>query len=152
MHSAIFAAGLALLPVASLAQTVNAEDPDRLVYLLQNEGYLATVGTDDVGDPKISGKISGTNYNIFFYDCTNNAKCLTIQFQAAYDMSNGMSLARANQWNSEKRYASVFLDDEMDPFLQMDMNIDFGVSEKNFVDNFTLWTQMIESFEEFIDW
>lgn len=141
------------MPLAAFAQAqVDASDPAVLADLLQTEGYKVEITKDSVGDPLLKGKLNGTSYDIFFYDCTDNANCRTIQFQAGYDLTNGMSLARANQWNSDMRYAAAHLDDEMDPFLQMDMNIDYGVSAENFVDNFEMWSNVLGKFEEFINW
>ncbi|SMX26927.1 hypothetical protein TRP8649_01025 [Pelagimonas phthalicica] len=153
MRKFLISAGFTLLPLAAAAQsTVDASDANVLAALLKNEGYFIDITTDKVGDPLLKGKLDGTNYDIFFYDCTNNANCRTIQFQVGYDMTNGMSLQRANQWNSDMRYATVHLDDEMDPFLQMDLNIDYGVSSENFVDNFKMWANVLGQFEDFIDW
>lgn len=146
-------AGFALLPLAALAQSqVDASDPTVLADLLRAEGYTLELTTDNVGDPKLTGKLDDTSFSIYFYDCTDNAQCRTVQFQVGYDMTNGMSLERTNQWNSEMRYAAAHLDDEMDPFLQMDLNIDYGVTAKNFVDNFEMWGNVVGQFEEFIGW
>ncbi len=153
MRNILISAGFFLLPLAAAAQSqVDASDANALANLLKAEGYKVDVTTDKVGDPLLKGKLDGTNYDIFFYDCTNNANCRTIQFQVGYDMTNGMSLQRANQWNSDMRYATVHLDNEMDPFLQMDLNIDYGVSAENFVDNFKMWSNVLGQFEDFIDW
>ncbi|KUF12580.1 YbjN domain-containing protein [Pseudoponticoccus marisrubri] len=152
MLKTILATGLALSPLAASAQMVNAEDPERLAQIIRAEGYPVEVGTDNVGDPKITGKIRGTTFNVFFYDCTDNRNCLTLQFQAAYDVPNGISLERANQWNMDRRYASVYLDAEYDPFLEMDLNIDYDVTEENFLDNFLIWANVIGEFEDFINW
>ncbi len=153
MRNILISAGFFLLPLAAAAQSqVDASDANALANLLKAEGYQIDITTDKVGDPLLKGKLDGTNYDIFFYDCTNNANCRTIQFQVGYDMTNGMSLQRANQWNSDMRYATVHLDNEMDPFLQMDLNIDYGVSAENFVDNFKMWSNVLGQFEDFIDW
>ena len=153
MRNILISAGFFLLPLAAAAQSqVDASDANALANLLKAEGYQLDITTDKVGDPLLKGKLDGTNYDIFFYDCTNNANCRTIQFQVGYDMTNGMSLQRANQWNSDMRYATVHLDNEMDPFLQMDLNIDYGVSSENFVDNFKMWSNVLGQFEDFIDW
>ncbi|PYG28579.1 YbjN domain-containing protein [Pelagimonas varians] len=153
MRNIMLSLGFSLMPLAAFAQAqVDASDPAVLAGLLQAEGYTLEITTDAVGDPLLKGKLDGTSYDIYFYDCTNNTECRTIQFQVGYDMTNGMSLARANQWNSDMRYAAAHLDEEMDPFLQMDMNIDYGVSAENFVDNFKMWTNVLGQFEDFIDW
>lgn len=145
--------GAVLIAAASGAMAdVDASNPARLYDLLRSEGYAVELGNDSLGDPKISGKSDGTAFQIYFYDCTDNVECRTIQFQVAFDLNQGMEFSKANKWNAEKRYAVVYLDDEMDPFLQMDLNIDYGVSEENFLDNFKMWTKVMGEFEDFIDW
>ncbi|WP_425100288.1 YbjN domain-containing protein [Tropicibacter sp. S64] len=147
-----FLSALAALAATSAQADIDASNPARIYDLLRSEGYAVELGADSMGDPKISAKYEGSNFQIFFYDCTDNVSCRTIQFQTAYDMSSGMEYPKANEWNATKRYASVYLDDEMDPFLQMDVNVDYGVSEQNFVDNFKMWTRVLKDFEDFIDW
>ncbi|WP_168797874.1 YbjN domain-containing protein [Pacificoceanicola onchidii] len=150
MKTTLFA--LAALTASPAIANVDASNPARLYDLLRSEGYAVELGRDSVGDPKITAKFEGRTFAVFFYDCTDNVACRTIQLQVAYDMSDGMALVKANEWNRKKRYATVYLDDEMDPFLQMDVNLDYGVSDENFVDNFKMFTRLIGDFEDFIDW
>ncbi len=144
---------LSLLPVTLHAQSlVEANDPYRLMSLLREAGYAVELTTDNVGDPRISAALNGTNFSVYFYDCENGTACKTLQFSAGFDLRDGLSLESANSWNREKRYGTVYLDEENDPYLQMDVNIDYGVTEENFVDNFNLYTRLLEDFEDYIDW
>ena len=52
----------------------------------------------------------------------------------------------------DKRFASAYLDDELDPFLQMDINTDGGITQKNFENSFQLWQSLKGEFEQFIGW
>ena len=58
----------------------------------------------------------------------------------------------ANEFNDEWRWANLELDAENDPFLRMDLNLAYGVSEANFRDNFDLCRIVLEQFVIFIDW
>ncbi|WGW05390.1 YbjN domain-containing protein [Tropicibacter oceani] len=151
MKISLISAALVLVSSAALAE-VDASNPARLLDLLRSEGFAVDLGADGVGDPKITGKHNGTQFQVFFYDCSENVDCRTLQFQVGYNLTDGMDFAQANKWNAEMRYGAVYLDDEMDPYLQMDVNIDHGVSEDNFVDNYKMWTKVMGEFEEFIDW
>ncbi len=152
IKSFLFALPLCL-PIAAAAQPLlDAKDAFRLAGLIRSEGYPVEVTTDSLGDPMIEGKISGGPFFVFFYDCKDNANCLTVQFKTAYDMTSPMSMTMVNDFNASKRYVSVHLDDEGDPHLTMDMNIDYGVTEENFVDNFKIWVSVQDDFEKFIDW
>ena len=63
-----------------------------------------------------------------------------------------MTMDQVNTWNREFRFGKVYLDDENDPFLEMDVNLDYGVSEGNFLDTLDWWTVVLGRFEEYIDW
>ena len=67
-------------------------------------------------------------------------------------MADGMTAEQALGWSRDQRFTSVYLDDEQDPFLQMDMNIDGGVSEANFTDNLEIWRSSLSAFKDYIDW
>jgi hypothetical protein len=53
-------------------------------------------------------------------------------------------------WNADKRFASAYLDDESDPFLQMDVNTEGGITRENFESTFDLWQSLKGEFEGFI--
>ena len=68
-------------------------------------------------------------------------------------MDDAIAPHKINQWNKKKRYAKAYVDDDGDPFLEMDINLDEdGVGGENFQDSLDLWRRMVEDFEEFIEW
>src|SRR5688572_5581692 len=145
-----------LIPVAALAafampahaQMVRAQDPQSVVAALQSAGYRATVGVDRVGDPKIDSAASGTNFQIFFYNCTANRDCATVQFHSGYKVRTPVTLDRINEWNRTKRFGRAFLDKENDPILEMDVDLDDGgLSRPLFIDNIQFWTTILAEFE-----
>ena len=145
---AAFAASWAL---PAQAQMVRAQDPDSLVEALQDGGYAARLGTDKVGDPMITSGVGGTSFQIFFYNCTDNTECATVQFHSGYDMRDPVSLERINEWNSKERFGRAYLDDEGDPILEMDVDLDDGgVSELLFIDNVEFWASVLGNFERHI--
>ncbi len=135
------------------AQVV-ASDPAGILKRLQNYGYPATMTTDNQGDPKIETRVSDTKFNVYFYGCDDNhANCTAIQFGAGYDLKNGISALKINEWNRDQRFAKAYIDDESDPFLEMDVNMAAdGVGEKNFEDMVEIWRKQVENFEDYIDW
>ena len=133
------------------AQMVRAQDPQTLVAALQNAGYRATLGTDRVGDPMITSAVGGTNFEIFFYNCTDHKACATIQFHSGYDLTNPVTLDRINEWNRTKRFGRAFLDKENDPILEMDVDLDDGgLSRALFIDNLEFWSSILGEFERHI--
>jgi len=145
-------AATAILGTASLAE-VTATNAYTVLQAIHEFGYTATMENDSDGDPKISGKVSSTSFNVYFYGCTDNTNCKSLIFKAGYNLSNGISAAKINEWNRNKRFSRAYIDDEGDPFLEMDVNLDYeGVGNENFQDTLDWWRVSVESFEEFIDW
>ena len=142
-------AGAWALPVE--AQMVRAQDPSTLVRALQKEGFAAKLGTDKVGDPMITSGVSGTTFQIYFYNCTEHKNCATVQFNSGYDLKDRVSLERINEWNRSQRFGRAFLDKENDPILQMDVDLDDGgMSSALFIDNVEFWASVLGGFEKHI--
>ena len=146
------AVALTLAPLGANAQAlVDASDADIIAALVQDEGYRAVTGTDGVGDPMITSSTNGYDFDIFFYGCTDGENCRDVQFSVSFDVEDGMSLTRAQDFNLEKRWVKVYLDDESDPRLEMDANLYGGVSATNFKDTLDWWVIMMNDFIEYID-
>jgi hypothetical protein len=130
---------------------VSAEKPAELVSIIQDLGFQAKLETDNVGDPVIRSSSSGVDFTVYFSDCKNNKRCKSLHFTAGYDLPEGASLDAMQQWNADKRFASAYLDKEQDPFLQMDVNTEGGITQENFETSFELWQSLKGEFEDFIE-
>ncbi len=149
LRSFMIICAIILLPGTAAAQLVDASDPLRLVRILQSAGYKATLDVDRVGDPLIKGALSNSNYNIFFYGCTDNKNCRDVIFTAGYRVS--VSLSKMNEWNKEKRYTRAYQDDDGEAILEMTVNLYEGVSQANFLDTVDWWRRYLEDFEKHIN-
>ena len=143
-------AGAWALPVQ--AQMVRSQDPSTLVRALQKEGMAAKLGVDKAGDPMITSGVGGTTFQIFFYNCSETHKdCATVQFHSGYDLKTPVGLDKINEWNRTKRFGRAFLDDENDPILEMDVDLDDGgLSQALFIDNIQFWSSILGQFEKHI--
>lgn len=149
--SLLLAAAIALAPLGSNAQSlVDASDVEIIATLIQEEGYRAVVGTDSVSDPMITSSANGYEFEVYFYGCTDGENCRDIQFTAAFVVEDGMSLTSAQDFNLEKRWAKVYLDEESNPRLEMDVNMYGGVSATNFNDTLDWWVIIMQDFMEYI--
>jgi hypothetical protein len=145
---AIAAAGISM---PAQAQMVRGQDPGTLVSALQKAGYAAKAGTDKVGDPMITSGVSGTTFQIYFYNCTAHKACATVQFHSGYDLQEPVSLDRINEWNRGQRFGRAFLDKENDPIIEMDVDLDDGgLSPLLFIDNIEFWASQLANFERHI--
>jgi len=149
MAAALLATAFAEVAMAETT-LVSAANPAALVSIIQALGFQAQLDKDNVGDPLIRSSSSGVNFNIYFYGCKKNKQCQSLQFLAGYDLGDGTTPQALNEWNKGKRFASAYLDDEDDPFLQMDLNTEGGMTPENFEKTFGLWQSLKGEFENHI--
>lgn len=156
MRTAIFAVAIGLLAASpALAQQVTAKDPQSVARALLASGYRAEMKKDGEGDPMIMSASSGTKFGVFFYNCTNHANCATVQFHAGFDTDPGKapSLEKINAWNRTQRFGRAYLDNEGDPVIEMDIDLDDGgMSQPLFLDNLEFWVSVLAQFEKEIGW
>ncbi|KFN44484.1 YbjN domain-containing protein [Arenimonas oryziterrae] len=131
-RSPMFAAIAALLlsagaSVAQARDITTGISGAELVTVLQDNGYRAKLGVDGEGDPKVESAVAGYNFSIFMYGC-EKGRCQSIQFQLGIDIKEGTTLDAINKWNRTRRFASVFMDEENDPYIQMDLDLEKGSS------------------------
>ncbi len=147
------AAALILAAGAQQAAAINATDPEAIRVAMQDYGFAATLGTDSEGDPMIRSRISQTEFQVLFFGCEGGRNCSSILFRAGYDVEPPLSALTMNEWNRQKRFGKAYIDDEGDPFLEMDVNMAFdGLGEQNFQDTLDWWRVVVENFEDFIGW
>ena len=142
---------LALVVAASggaFAQAIDGADPAAVEQAARGFGS-ARLETDNVGDPKISGRINGIAYTIYFYGCEDNENCDTVMFRTAWD-HDGVGLDRINEWNRDKLFGKAYHDAENDPALELAVNLEHGVDPRNFEDTIEIWRITMEAFEDFI--
>ncbi len=133
------------------AQLVRGQDVNSVAQALRGMGYQAEVTKDESGDPMIKSASSGTSFAIFFFGCTKNVDCRTIQFFAGFaDKKPALSLI--NDWNANKRFGRAYLSDKGTARIEMDLDLDDGgLSTKLFEDNVEFWVLLMSRFEKHID-
>lgn len=155
---------IALAAVAALAAgSARAEAPSQTINTggmtgpevaawLQKAGYKAELTKDADNDPMINSAAEGQTFKIYFYDCDEAKRCKALQFSAGFDLKEGLKLEKVNEWNRKNRYLKAYLDDDMDPYVQYDINVNAGRTFAGLDDDFGVWTGMISDFTTFIDW
>ncbi|WP_242415370.1 YbjN domain-containing protein [Sphingomonas panni] len=143
------AAMVASVPAA--AQTVQGTEPETIMTALREAGYRAALSKDNVGDPVIKSGAAGVDFSVLFYNCTEHKDCKTIQFYAGF-VKKGRSLDTMNKWNAEHRFGRAYLDDEKDPRIEMDLDLDKGgMSSALFKANIATWESLLGDFQKAID-
>ena len=137
---------------AAPSRMVRAEAPEAIVALMHELGYRAELTTDGQGDPKIKSAAGGANFSIYFYGCSDHRACRSVQFSAGFDTKDGVDLLRVNDWNRHNRYGQASLDAENDPYIEMDILMQGGLSRELFEANLSVWDNMLADFQRHIDW
>jgi len=124
--------------------------PEWVAGVLHAKGYKAVIGVDNDGDPKVSSAADGTNFTIFFYGCHGTRRCESLTFQAGFDLDDGFSATKINAWNKDKRFLKAWLDDENDPYVEMDLDVEHGSTSANLADYVDTWSTILPNFKRYI--
>jgi hypothetical protein len=164
VSAVMMSAGCAAILLGTMSAPAKSETEVRNVYtrisgpelqvLMQNWGFRAELSADNLGDPKISSKSNGVSFTLYTYGCDEQAikQCTSVQLAVSFDKSSPLSVSQMNEWNKVQRYSVATLDDEGDPRLKMDVNVDGGVTEEGLRDSFDIWEKSLGKFLTHIDW
>jgi hypothetical protein len=134
-----------------VAGNVVPSRPTSIQTVLLEEGYRAKLTTDSTGDPMITSAAGGYEFDILFYDCTDNRDCGSIQFFNRFKEPDNGTLEALNDWNSRKRYANAYRGENGDMILTLDVTMPGdGVSREVFLENLVLWNTLMSDFVGFI--
>ncbi len=142
------------IPFAASAQSnqqLAYANPEDVMNALAEEGYLARLNTDSQGDPKLTGRMSGVNYSVYFYGC-DASDCRSLSFYTTFTLNSPPSLSLANDWNASKRFGMAYVMDDGDLGFEMNVNLAHGVSPDNLRDTVDWWRIALDEFLEHIDW
>lgn len=136
---------------APAAPLVRAAEPQSVVTALQNAGYKAVLSKDSDGDPKIESAAAGSKFIINFYGCAENKACRTLTFYAGWSDID-VSVDKINDWNKAKRFSRAYIDEDKDPVIEFDLDLDDGgMSEALFIDNVEFWETSVGGFKTHIN-
>ncbi len=136
---------------AAVSNALRASSPDTFVAFLEKHGRAPELTTDQFGDPMIIFRDEDEDEYLLFYDCTNNANCLAVQFYSGYRLDVDVPLDVLNGWNGglTRRFTRAFLGEDQTINLEMDVGTNRdGISERDFDDLLGLWLTRKSEFEE----
>lgn len=100
------------------AQVVDSITASQLRAVMENEGYAVELESENV----VIWRIDGMRAMLLVADDEES-----VQFYAAFGDGNG-TLRKANDWNKSKRYSRTYLDGDGDPCLELDPDLEGGVT------------------------
>jgi hypothetical protein len=149
----ILVLALSALAVPGLAQTseqsvIDGGDVDTILAVARTYGS-AILESQANGDPKISGRIDQVRYAVFFLNCTDSRNCRHLDFYAGLaDTRPGLEVI--NAWNGSKRFGRAHLDSVQDAVVEMDLNLEFGVTRANLDASFAIWRLVLAQFTDHV--
>ncbi len=142
---------LALAPAAIAAPLpdggVTAKDVARV---MEAKDFQAEIATDKDGDPLIRSSSKDMKFGVFFYGCHSKPRCDSIQFSAGFSVKN-VTPAKIAQWNRTKRFGRAYLDDDFEPWVEMDMDLEHGGTTEALANNLDRWVGVIGEFNKYIN-
>lgn len=134
------------------AGTVTARDPQSVLGALTDAGYPGKMEKMDSGRTSIAVQISGLKTYIDFYDCADDlTDCYTLLFNVSLDLTDGTTLDKVNEWNSQQITGRIWLDKNNDPTLDFAVSTFDGFTADVFAQNLKLWDKKIGDFKDFFN-
>lgn len=134
---------------ASAVDIIDATDPQALVGIIRDLGYRAELEVDAEGDPLIRSSVGGTRFSLVFYGCTDtHERCEIVLFKAGWELKNKVDIGVINRWNATKLFGRAYLDDVLDPWIELVLNLRGGVTRAQFESTFEWWQSSVDEFEE----
>jgi len=147
---AILALGMGMTgsALAAGSDLVDGNDVKAILELARGYGD-ADIEKQDNGDPKIKGEMDGITYAIYFMNCTDNKNCEDVNFYAGFlDLKPDMDVI--NAWNRDKRFGKAYLDSDGDAVVEMDLNLEHGISSDNLDADLTVWSLVLSQYAEHV--
>jgi len=123
--------------------------PAEVVAVLAAAGVATEQSTDKDGDPQLKGTVESIIFFVRFYDC-KAGRCIATQFSAGFDFKEGKPLDLINSWNRTHRFGRAWLDDENDPYVQMDHDWERGGTTEAIANDFEIWRTLMREFPKYI--
>jgi len=118
--------------------------------LLESEGLSAGVMSGGEAG-KIQSELSGVAFEIFSVNCNSSGRCTEFLFIVGFDLPNGFSMERINDWNAQKLAGRAYLDDENDPFLDHVISVSSPGDSGAFREGLYLWAAALDGFIDYIE-
>jgi hypothetical protein len=139
---------LVLTNTASGQEIITGADVDAVLNAARGYGS-ASLASQPNGDPLINGRIEGLGYQVFFRNCTENARCEDINFYVGF-LNTKPTLQVINDWNLSKRFSRAYLDQDQDACVEMDLDLVQGVSPAYLDSQMAIWNMVVQQFADHV--
>jgi hypothetical protein len=152
LKSTVLAAAAFAVSTPAQAELVSSKSPEAIAGIIRGMGMPAKVIAKAGENPYIESKYNGLVYLVFFMTCDDaNKNCKTIQYYMGYSDAKETTLEKLNAWNRDHRFARAYRDNEGDPVLEMDLDLDFsGLPRENVVESLRTWQSLVDQYQTYL--
>jgi hypothetical protein len=115
---------------------------------LRQAGYPADVTADRSGQPLIRSSTGKVLFNVYFYQCSQQLRCESLQLTAPFRHKSYTQTA-IGAWNRERRFGRAFLDNHGVAWISMDIEASHGMTTEALQANVGRWIGVMNTFETF---
>ena len=135
----------------SAAEIVTGVTRDQVASILKDNNYRSEIVAGQPGSPGafVRTGIAGHNVIVWFFNCAAET-CSAIQFWTGFQKSPKLSAALVERWNSEIRYAKIYLTKEGDLHVEYDVFLKGGVSPEYVKYAAGLYESLLSRLDEYI--
>ena len=120
--------------------------------VLQEKGYQAAIQLKEGKPSQIRSSINGHKYNIYFFGVGETGRAKVIEFGYGVVLKEKIAAERISQWNRKFRFGRAYLDDdEDDPILEMDLNVERGCTSAMLDNTVDRWISVLDRFVNHIN-
>ncbi|QKG71673.1 YbjN domain-containing protein [Erythrobacter mangrovi] len=144
----------AALPAATpaTAQMVTPKDPQAISSAIKEKGWPAKLVLPDDDNPYIESSYNDMKFLVLLMNCDDeHQNCTTLQYYMGFSDAKDTTLDELNEWNRTKRFARAYRDNEGDPVLEMDVDLDFGgIPRANLLETFNTWSALMDAYHSYL--
>jgi len=151
--------GLAAAPMASAAEKGGGDSkspevvthlkPDDIAGVLREAGYRAELLKQN-NRWRIHTGMGGRKITVYLYCDEKSGACDSLTYSLGFTASSDFTLAMANKWNRDKRYAKAYIDTDGGMVMEYDLSFSGGVTRDTVAESARLFDRLVSMFDQAI--
>jgi len=136
-------------PASSIGTVYMGVSGTDLEQILTVEGYAFERAVDAAGNPLFRIEVESLKVVLIFNQCEEGI-CQNLQLYAGFAMQQKPALEAVNTWNRTKRFGRAYIDDEGDPVLEGDLDLEGGISAGAIAEFLRTFAELVPAFAEHV--
>ena len=129
-------------------EVVNHLKPDDIAGVLRDAGFRAELLKQN-NRWRIHTGMGGRKITVYLY-CDESGACDSLTYSLGFTASSDFTLAMANKWNRDKRYAKAYIDTDGGMVMEYDLSFSGGVTRDTVAESARLFDRLVSMFDQAI--